>query len=119
MANLSLDGTPGINPVTNAFGKAYEGLQILPEEMEMPSMISPSCHSLGAAKHSFCQWDLSDESEGFFSSPLSASKANRDSFRKWEKTGVCSEKLWWTHYGITAVNASMLSADRAVSNSAF
>lgn len=52
-------------------------------------------------------------------SPLSASKIDRDSFRKWEKTGVCSEKLWWTHYGIRAVNASMLSADRAVSNSAF
>lgn len=39
--------------------------------------------------------------------------------KKWEKTGVCSEKLWWSHYGIRAVNASMLTADRAVSNSAF
>lgn len=58
---------------------------------------------------------------GFFfrESPLSASKANRDSFRKWEKTGVCSEKLWRTHYEIRAVNALMISADGTVSNSAF
>lgn len=55
----------------------------------------------------------------FRESPLSASKANRGSFRKCEKTGGCSEKLWWTHYGIRAMNTSMLSADGAVSNSAF
>lgn len=67
MASLSLNGTPGINPVTNAFGKAEEGLQTLPEEMEMLSMTSPSCCSSGAARHVFCQQELSDGSEGFFS----------------------------------------------------
>lgn len=107
--------------MTNAFGKAQEGFQTLPEEMEMPRVTSLSCRSSRAARHIFCQQELSDGFEGVFfrESPLSASKANRDSFRKWEKTGVCSEELWQTHYGIRAVNGSMLSADGAVSNSAF
>lgn len=58
--------------MTNAFGKAQEALQTLPEEMEMSRMTSPSCHSSGAARHIFCQQELSDGFEGVFfrESPL-------------------------------------------------
>lgn len=103
MADLSLDDTPGMNFCDKFL---WEGTGGTPGSArgggdavhDVP--ILPLLRSCQALFFFFCQQELSDGIEvfGFFGfffrePPLSASKANRDSFRKWEKTGGCPEKL--------------------------
>lgn len=61
----------------------------------MLCLTSPSCASSRAARHILCQQEMSDGfEEGFFrESPLSASKANRDSQEMRKDRGLLRETV--------------------------